>query len=521
MTENRRILLNIIATYGRSLFALFCGIFTSRWVLLSLGEIDYGLYGVVGGLAAFISFFNGVLASANARFYAVSVGAARAAQNKREAIVECQAWFNTAVSIHTVVPVVLMVIGYPLGQWAIESFLTIPTDRIVDCVWVFRFVCVTCFLSMVSVPFNAMYVAKQHIAELTIYSFVTTTVNVGFLYYMVTHPGCWLVRYGFWNCMVAVIPNLLIMVRAVVVFPECRFNRKQMFDFNKIRRLGSFACWQIIGMTSGLLRTQGMSVLINKFFGPAVNAAMAIGNSINGHANSLSGSMLGALSPAITNAYGAGDMKRMRSLVFTMCRFGVLLAMVFAIPLIVEMDAILKLWLRNPPVYASEFARLFLIQLLLENLTVGHMIAVNASGRIAFYHVMMGALSIMALPIAYVWMILGGNPYVSIVSIIITIVAYSLVRLWLSRVLVGLSIKQWIRCVAFPLIVVFVLALGAGELLRGLMSSSVVRIIVVTIGSECVLLTFSWALVLEKDEQSYIVDRLKSKISRVLVRKSV
>ena len=119
MTANKRIFLNVIATYGRSLFGLACGLFSARWVLEALGKEDFGLYGVVGALTIFISFLNMMLSGALGRYYAFSIGEAKkAADNGRAAdgLENCRRWFNTALSIHTIVPVVLMLIGYALWQ---------------------------------------------------------------------------------------------------------------------------------------------------------------------------------------------------------------------------------------------------------------------------------------------------------------------------------------------------------------------------------------------------------------------
>ena len=156
MTENRRIFWNVVATYSRSLYGLVCGLLTGRWVLMALGAEDYGLYGVVGGMTVFITFFNNILASSISRFYTFSVGQAKTVSSVEDGIRECQAWFNTAVSIHTIVPLILVAVGYPIGIWAVRSFLTIPPDRIDVCVWVFRFACVSCLISMLNVPFHAM-----------------------------------------------------------------------------------------------------------------------------------------------------------------------------------------------------------------------------------------------------------------------------------------------------------------------------------------------------------------------------
>ena len=153
MSPNRRILLNIVATYGRNLYAIIVGLFCGRWSLMALGEVDYGLLGVVGGLTAFISFINGLLASAVGRFYAISIGKANADNGSQEALETCRMWFSLAVLVHTVVPIILIVIGYPLGIGMVRHFLTIPPDRIDACVWVFRFVCASCFISMVNYSF--------------------------------------------------------------------------------------------------------------------------------------------------------------------------------------------------------------------------------------------------------------------------------------------------------------------------------------------------------------------------------
>ena len=155
MSPNRRIALNIAATYGRSLYALALGLFTARWALMALGQVDYGLYGLVGGLIVFVGFINSILRGSVSRFYGISVGAAQKAGNEERGLEECRQWFNTALSIHTVLPFILVVVGYPLGIWAVKTFLTIPPNRVADCVWVWRFACVTCFIGVFNVPFGA------------------------------------------------------------------------------------------------------------------------------------------------------------------------------------------------------------------------------------------------------------------------------------------------------------------------------------------------------------------------------
>ena len=148
MSPNRRIFLNIIATYGRSLYALVIGLFCGRWTLMALGETDYGLMGVVGGLAVVITYLNGILAGAIGRFYALAVGEQQ--ENKELGLDNGRMWFTTAVVIQTVMPTILLILCYPVGEWAVRNFLTIPPDRIQACLWVWRFVCASCYIGMVS-----------------------------------------------------------------------------------------------------------------------------------------------------------------------------------------------------------------------------------------------------------------------------------------------------------------------------------------------------------------------------------
>ena len=187
MTQNKRIILNTAATYARSMFGVLCGIFSARWVLEALGQVDFGLYAVIGGMVVFLGFFNIQLAGAITRFYAYSIGQAKLASNESMGVKECRAWFTTAVLIHSLVPLALILVGWPLGIYAIKvGWINVPIDRLEACLWVWRVVCISTFLGMVSVPFQAMYTAKQYIAELTVYSFIQTVVRTGFIYYMVS-----------------------------------------------------------------------------------------------------------------------------------------------------------------------------------------------------------------------------------------------------------------------------------------------------------------------------------------------
>lgn len=514
MSPNRRILLNIIATYGRSLYALAVGLLTARWALQALGEVDYGLMGVVGGLTTFISFFNGILAGSIGRFYAFSVGAAARVENTQTGMDECRKWFTVATSIHTVMPVLLMCVGYPIGHWAVCNYLTIPPERVHDCVWVFRFVCVTCFVSMVSVPLNAMYTAKQYIAELTIYSYVTTTVNALLLYYMITHPSVWLVRYAFYTCLVGLIPSVLIACRAVVLFKECRIVPKYLFSPQDIRRLASFAGWNFFGAMGNLLKGAGMNVLVNKMLGPSRNAASAIASAVAGHTQTLSASMTGAFSPAITNAVGSGDMVRVISLVHKTCKFGAVMILPFAIPAALEIDEILLLWLRNPPEGVARLCIWTMAVLVLENMTAGLWIAISANGRIRLYQLIVGSCFMLTLPIAWLMMKWGFGIYSVGYSLFITLAIVAAVRVMAVRMLLGINPGYWVKRILVPVSVAALVSSVFGCLPKAFMMPSLLRLSITAVLSEVVLWFLILFYVLDPEERKFFRSRIMSMLSK-------
>ena len=515
MSPTRRIILNILATYGRSLFALVLGLFSGRWLLISLGDTDYGLYGLVGGLTAFIAIFNSLLGGAIARFYALAVGETQKGNDQKAGLRNCQGWFSVALAIHTVIPCFLMIVGCPIGIWLIQNWLIIPSERILDCVWVWRFVCVSCFVGMINVPFSAMYVAKQYIVELTVYSVVQTIVNFSILAYMVSHPRDWLVVYAGLTCLIAVIPQIIICLRALHIFPECRFVLSECVSPTRIRKLLSYCMWQAFGTFSGIVRGQGIAILVNKYFGPKVNAAMALAGTVNQHSTSLVTAMQGAFTPAITTAFGAGDIKLAHALSYRACKFGLLLALLFVLPLSIELREVLRLWLKNPPPYTTGLCWCMLFILLVDKSTLGHMIAVNASGKIALYQVILGGFLILSLPIAWIGVLFGYGVYSIAVALALTMIACSIGRVLMARSRTGLSARYWFLKILWPIILVSVASGSVGLLPMCSMRPSFVRVIVTTICIEIFFLPLSWHFSLNVAERTFVSDRFRGLLLRL------
>lgn len=508
MSPSQRIVLNTVVTYARSVLAVGLALFSSRWVLNALGQTDFGLFSVVGSIIIFITFLNVVLATSISRHFAYAIG-----QGEPD---EVNRWFNSALSLHFCLATSLIIIGWPIGEYVISHILTVPDERIPACLFVFRVSLVSAFFSMVSIPFIAMFTAQQHIAELSVWGMLQSILIFVLAYILALDSGDRLMFYAVGYVAILVFIQSAQILRAIAVFNECRIVFRRWFDKYRFKNILSFAAWNLIGSFGFILRNQGSAILLNLFFGPTLNAAYGIANQVSGQSDQLAGAMLGAFSPEITASEGRGDRTRMLSLSLCSCKFGALLVMLFAIPLMVEMDYILKLWLKQPPPYTAMFCQLILCTFLIERLTTGYMLAVLAHGKIAAYQATVGASLVLTLPLAWLFLKLGFAPTSVGVAFIITSTFSALGRVYWARYLLHMSVKRWITDVVFPCGIIAAFAVPVAITPGLLMSPSFVRLLVSTTASVTVIGALGWFIVLNLHERQFLIQNMFMVIAKVV-----
>lgn len=484
-----------MATYGRSVLAMGMALFSSRWVLNSLGQSDFGLYSVVGSIIVFIVFLNTVMAGSAARFFAFSIGKGNAD--------EVNQWFNAALSIHVCLAFVLIGVGWPVGEAVVRHVLNIPPDRVQASVWVFRVSLVSAFVSMLAVPFIAMFTAKQHIAELAVWGLLQSVLSFTLAFSLPYASGDRLLFYTVGMVGIVVLLQAAQIARARVVFQECRIAVDRWFSRERLREMFSFCSWNLIGSSGAVLRDQGSAILLNLYFGPQVNAAYGIATQVSSQTNQLSASMVGAFAPEITASEGRGDRTRMLSLSNQASKLGTLMVLVFAIPLMVEMDYVLKLWLKTPPEHAAMFCRLILITFLIDRLTTGFMLAVSAHGRIAAYQATVGASLVLTLPIAWIGLN-AGLPATSVgFAFILTMIITSLGRAFWARKLFGMPLSDWLLKVVLGCTVVASSSFAFALIPHFGMESSFLRLLAVS-GANVFAGTLSLIWALSSSEKRFL-----------------
>ncbi len=448
------------------------------------------------------------MANSAARHFAFAIGKGDTEDVNR--------WFNTSLNIHLILPAILIVIGWPVAEYAIRNWLTTPPERVEACVIVFRISLIGAFVNMSSIPFVAMFAAKQRIAEVSIWDMLQTFMVFALAWVLTQVSFDRLLVYAAGMVGIHVLINAIKVVRALTLFPECSLRLRTGIDDRRIKELFHFAGWSMFGCVSLTLRNQGSAILLNIYHGPALNAAFGIARQLSSQANHLSEAMQTSFAPEITAREGRGEHARVMALSHFSSKIGSIFVMLLSIPLILEMNYVLSLWLKTPPEHTAIFCRLILVTFLIDRLTVGYMMAVNACGKIAAYQATVGGLLLLGVPIS--WLLLGlGLPPASLpAAFIITSALATFARvMWLSR-LFGEPIMHWFTKVLVPCACVGgISTIGAGALMLT-QNESFLRFILTTGLSLLLTLATGWVLALSGSERSFIFKLFKTAFRRLI-----
>lgn len=492
----RTLIVNTSVAYLRTLLSAGLAIFSSRWVLEEMGETDYGLAALISSLLAVVVFLNGILAISASRHLAFA--------HAQGDVEEARNWFNAALNIHIVAAILLTVAGWLVGKYAIADWLHVPPAR-ANAMWLgYQFNLGSSAIAMVTVPYTAMFIARQRIHELALYSFGLSCFTFALAWSLRVAPGDKLSYYVAGVATGTAIFNSLQVVRAATCFPECRCDWSAWWRWARIKDLGSFSGWILIGGTGLMLRDQGSAVLLNTTFGPAANAAYGIALTLTGQANALAAAMVSAVAPELTAREGRGDRLQMLAMVNRVNKFGLVMIMLLALPLYLELPTLLGLWLRNPPAYSLIFVRGMLLTFVVDRLTTGIMLGVNAAGRIARYYATVGAALCLTLPLAYFLMTATGSPNGLPVAFVVTGLLMTIVRLYWGRALLGLPVSRWFRSVLMPAIGVTIAGLSCGLVLQSVLVAGFPRMVLTGVVCDAAMIVASWFVILDDEERALV-----------------
>lgn len=432
--NNKRIAKNTLVLYIRMFVMMFISFFTARITLNALGVDDYGINNVVGGLVSMFSLLSSSLSSASSRFITFALGKGDIEEQRRT--------FATTVNIHIILAIVVVLAIETIGVWFLNNKLNIPPDRMVAAHWVLQCSVVSFTLGLLSVPYNSSIIAHERMsafAYLTIFDAVCKLIVVASIYY---YGGDKLILFS-------VLSLLPLLIRQGIYIWYCKRNfRECVYEFRwdkKIfREMFGFAGWNFIGCTAGLMRNQGVNVVINIFTSPAVNAARGIAMQLNGLISQFTGNFMVSLNPQITKYYAVGDLTHMHKLLYYGTRFSFYLFMFISIPVIFEIESILTIWLGEVPAHTILFTRLVLVLSLIDIFSQTLITAQNATGNIRNYQLVVGGLYLLNLPFSYFLLKMGFIPEITLVVAIFIAVACMIARLCFLRHSIKLSVYDYV-----------------------------------------------------------------------------
>lgn len=437
-----RIAKNTLMLYVRMFVLMLVGLYTSRVVLAALGESDFGIYNVVGGVVAMFTVISGALNSAVQRFITFEMGKGDKAN--------LNAVYSTAVLIQIFIAIVVVVMAEPVGLWFIDNKMTILPDRIPAARLVLHFSLLAFVVNLMSVPQMASITAHEKMSAYAVIGLLDGFLRLGVAFMIQRSPIDRLVYYAALMAAVVLIVRGAYGIYCRLNFAECRF--RLVFDRSLIKEMFSFAGWNFIGVTSGVLREHGGNILVNLFSGPAVNAARGVAVQLNGAVQGFVTNFMTAVNPQITKSYAADEKEYMFSLVRKSSKLSFCLLLLLALPVIFNAEYILGLWLKVVPEHSALFVQLFLIFALSESLSNPLITAMLATGNIRNYQLVVGGLQLLNIPVSYVFLRMGAAPEVTVAVAIALSQVCLFARLFMLGRATGFSAMVYIKEVYVPVI---------------------------------------------------------------------
>lgn len=433
--NNKRIAKNTLLLYVRTLFIMLVTLYTSRVVLNTLGVVDYGVYNVVGGVVAMFGFINSSMASATQRYITFALGRGEK-ENLRKV-------FSTALQIHFAISAFIVVLGETVGLWFMYTQMQIPADRIDAAFWVLQCSIVSTAVMVVSVPYNADIIAHEKMSAFAYISILEAVLKLAVVYVLVIFSYDKLILYAVLILAVQLLVRFCYSHYCNKHFEESRY--RHVWDKSLFKEMTGFAGWSMWGNLASVLSTQGVNLLLNVFFGPAVNAARGIAVQVQSAVTQFSSNFQMALNPQITKTYAQKDFQNMNKLITRSSRFSFFLLFILSLPILLMTQFILELWLKLVPNYAAIFLKISLVIVIIDSMSNSIMIAASATGKVRTYQSIIGGIILLIIPLAYVSLKLGAPPFAVYIVHLSICVAAAVARLLIIRTMLpSFKIKLYI-----------------------------------------------------------------------------
>lgn len=412
--NNKRIAKNTLMLYVKMGVMMLVSLYTSRVVLQTLGVDDFGIYNVVGGVVVLFSFLNAAMSSATQRFLNFELG--------KKDLVQVGRVFSMSLTVHFCIAGLVLFLAETVGLWFLNAELNIPADRMAAANWVYQFSVATTLLGILLVPYNATIIAHERIGFYAWTSIVRALFLLGIVYLLVIGNIDKLILYAGLVFAVNALMQIVYIAYCRRAFPQTAIY-KPFRDKKLFHELISFSGWSLFGGVANMSASQGINMVMNIFCGVAVNAAMGIANQVNAAVYQFVSNFQTAFNPQIVKLYSSGEKESFIRLIFRASKISYFMMFLLTLPLLLNMEFVLGIWLGEVPEFAEDFTRLTLTFALVDALSGPLWMSVQATGKIRNYQLIVSSFIFANLPLSIflLWLdvspawVLAGKVFINIV----------------------------------------------------------------------------------------------------------
>lgn len=494
---------NTVFLYVRMLVVMAVTFFTARVILKSLGATDYGIYNVVGGVVTMLGFLNSALSASTSRFLTYELGVGDKEKLKKT--------FSASLNLHIIIALLVLILGETVGLWFFSNKLVIPEDRMTAAFWIYQFSIITTMVNFTQVPYSASLISHENMSVYAYVGLYEALMKLAIAFIIMYSPFDRLIFYGFLLMANTLTIQLFYRYYTKRRYEECRF--RIVKDKTLYKTLVGYSGWDLFGNLASVCQNQGVSIVLNIFFGPLVNAARAIAVQIQTAVKMFTKNFMVAVRPRVVKNYAENKCSEMYSLTFTAIRLSLVLMMALVLPLLFETDFVLKVWLDDgyPPETAL-FARIILISAFFDTIENGQNMSFHAIGRIKKGNLICGTIMILSLPLGYLLLKFGLPAESVFYAVILTNVLNLVITLLIMKGYVNFSIRKMIKETYIPVLVVALITLILPFVICKYYEICIGRFFINCFVIEFVLLITSWFIVLKTNERKQLVSVIKSKI---------
>ncbi len=497
--NNRLIIKNSILLYFRMFFLMFISLYTSRIVLDVLGIDDFGIYNVVGGIVVLFTFLNNAMSSATQRYLTYELG--------RGNLFEIRRVFETSFLIHLIIALCVIILSETIGLYFFYEYMNIPIDRMDAAFWVFQCSVLSTAILILTVPYTATIIAYEKMQTFAYISILEVILKLLIVYVLMSVSFDKLKIYAFLMLAVQLVVSFIYHIYCKKRFDTISYN----ISINRalFKNMTSFALWNLIGNISAIAFTQGINVLLNVFFGPALNAARGIAVQVQTSVNGFCYNFQTALNPQITKTFASGEKESMFTLICRSSKFSFYLLYIVSLPLLLETSYVLELWLKEVPDCTVVFVRLMLCISLIESLANPIMISVMATGKIKTYQLIVGGILLLIVPFSYIALKITNLPAIVFVVHLFMAIIAQMGRLYFMRILLGFSLKIYFRQVFYKIILISIISVVLPVVISNTLQYGLFRVVLVVVTSILSVCFSVMIFGLENEEKKFLYSKLK------------